>query len=96
MNTYEMLKALTSSGNEPCQNIANRVLNNESTIAEERKYTGHFMSAVLDGNFEEAVRHADHINLTAFYKYMATEGEASVGEFILIKKRAEALGILLM
>ena len=95
MDTNEMLKALLSSGNEPCRNIANRVLNNETTIAEERKYTGHFMSAVLDGSFEEAVRNADAINLSAFYKYISTEGEASVGEFILVKKRAEALGVIL-
>lgn len=96
MDTNEMLKALAASGNMIVQIIAKGIISGESTIEHERKYTGSFMSAVLDGNFEEAVRNADNINLNAFYKYMATEGEASVAEFLLVKRRAEALGIILM
>ncbi|HEY0029175.1 MAG TPA: hypothetical protein VGC65_00340 [Bacteroidia bacterium] len=95
MDTTEMLTALASSNNSTVRNIAERILNGDSTVAIERKYTGHFMSPVLDGDFEKAVRNADNTNLHAFYIYMETEGRASPEEFILVKKRAEALGIIL-
>lgn len=95
METNEMLKAILDSHNEDCQDIAERILSKSTTIAEERKHTGAFMSAVLDGNFEEAIRRADAINLTAIYKYMDKVGTATIAEFLLVKKRAEALGIIL-
>lgn len=61
----EMIQKLTRSGNDSVRNLCNRILSKQTTIEEERRYTGSFMSAVLDGNYEDAIARADLDNRTA-------------------------------
>lgn len=66
MTIEKMLKAIAKySKNTKCVNIAKRILDGTSTIEEEIKYTGGFMTAVLNGDFEEAWYRADSLNRDA-------------------------------
>ncbi len=72
MDTQEMLKKISTSSNETCARTARKILNGETTIEEELKYEGSFMTAVLKGDYEEALNRADSENyyaLTGKFKY---------------------------
>lgn len=65
MTTNEMLVLLTSSKNEIIANKSVDILLGIKKIEEERKYCGSFFKAVLEGNYEEALRRADGDNKAA-------------------------------
>lgn len=65
MTTYEMLVKLTKSKNELIAKKSEDILLGVKTIEEERKYCGSFFLAVLEGNYEDALRKADSFNRQA-------------------------------
>lgn len=65
MTTNEMLVKLTSSKNQIIANKSVYILLGIKIIEEEKKYCGSFFRAVLEGNYEEALRRADSDNRTA-------------------------------
>jgi hypothetical protein len=65
MTTYEMLVKLTKSKNELIAKKSEDILLGVKTIEEERKYCGSFFLAVLEGNYEDALRKADSCNRQA-------------------------------
>ena len=65
MTTNEMLVKLTKSENEIISNKSVKILLGMTTIEEEKKYCGSFFRAVLEGNYEEALRRADGYNRNA-------------------------------
>ena len=66
MTTYEMLVKLTKSKNELIAKKSEDILLGVKTIEEEMKYCGSFFRAVLEGNYEDALRKADSFNRQAF------------------------------
>lgn len=69
MNREQMLTALLQSRNKMCAAIAQRVLADPTIIDHEKKYTGRFMTSVLDDDFSEAIGHADQLNIVALAKH---------------------------
>lgn len=65
MNTDQMLLKLTRSENENVRILANRILSGETTKEQELRYTGSFMTFVLKGDYDNALRTADHLNYFA-------------------------------
>jgi hypothetical protein len=65
MTTYEMLVKLTKSKNELIAKKSEDILLGVKTIEEEMKYCGSFFRAVLEGNYEDALRKADSFNRQA-------------------------------
>lgn len=64
-DTQEMLHAIAQHGSEPAKAKATAILKELTTIEEEIKYTGSFMTAVLKGDFLSALRCADRENKQA-------------------------------
>ena len=62
LNTQEMILALSKSKNELVARKCQRILNNETTIEAELKWSGSFMSYVLQGDYKGAMLHADYQN----------------------------------
>lgn len=62
LNTQEMILALSKSKNELVARKCQRILNNDTTIEAELKWSGSFMSYVLTGDFKNAMRSADYQN----------------------------------
>lgn len=76
LNTREMLERLQDSKNEQVAIVARRILgatDYDRQIKQELKFAGHFMSAVLQGNYELALKRADGANYKAL-----TEGRKKV------------------
>lgn len=65
MTTQEMLLKLTRSNNELIADKARRIIEGVTTSEEELKYCGSFLRAVLNGDYEEALRRADSCNYQA-------------------------------
>jgi hypothetical protein len=65
MTTNEMLVKLTSSKNQIIADKSVDILLGIKTIDEEKKYCGSFFKAVLEGDYEEALRRADSDNRQA-------------------------------
>lgn len=65
MTTNEMLVKLTSSKNQITANKSVDILLGIKTIENEKKYCGSFFRAVLEGDYEEALRRADGDNRKA-------------------------------
>jgi hypothetical protein len=61
-----MLVKLTKSKNELIAKKSEDILLGVKTIEEEMKYCGSFFRAVLEGNYEDALRKADSFNRQAF------------------------------
>lgn len=61
----EMIQRLTRSGNDHVRALCNKILAKQTTIEEELRYTGSFMTAVLTGDYESAMQRADLDNRTA-------------------------------
>lgn len=57
-----MLEKLQFSKNEQIAKKCKLILDEKTTIEEELKYSGGFLTAVLKGNFEEALQRADSEN----------------------------------
>lgn len=62
MNTQQMLEKLQYSKNEQIAHKCKAILNSETTINNELRYSGGFLTAVLKGNYEEAIQRADFEN----------------------------------
>lgn len=92
MNTDEMLQALSTSDNGTCKRIAERIISGKSTIADERKYTGRFMSAVLDGNLADALTNCDQLNFRALYYHLCLKCTPTNDIKNLFIARGEQLG----
>lgn len=60
-----MLAAISESTNKNSSNLALKILTGRTTIQEELKYTGGFMTAVLKGEYETALGRADSENLAS-------------------------------
>lgn len=71
LNTNEMLAALTQSENHNCRDLARKILSGEKTIENELKYTGSFMTAVLKGDYAEAIALSDSLNRAALVEYQS-------------------------
>jgi hypothetical protein len=93
MNRQQMLTALLRSRNKMCVAIAERVLADLSVLEHEKKYTGHFMTAVLDDDFPEAVRNADQLNVVALAKHCKDQDPTHPDNQVL-SDRMKSLGIL--
>jgi alanyl-tRNA synthetase len=65
MTTEEMLQKLVNSKNEGCAYIAKRILRKHSTIEKELEYAGSFMTFVLKGDYDNALKNADQHNRKA-------------------------------
>ena len=65
MNTQQMIEALSKSKNEIVARKCQRILNGETTIKAELKWSGSFMTYVLMGDFKNAMRSADYQNREA-------------------------------
>lgn len=94
MRAIDMLEVLLTSKNENCREIAIRILTKQTTSKEERKYTGSFMTAVLDGKYHKAIKKADILNLNCFYAY--SKKNCVTAKLILIipiLDRANELGL---
>ncbi len=72
--TKQMLTALLKSLNNNCASTARRILENETTVEAELRYSGSFMTAVLEGNVDEACKCADNSN----YEALERDGIAKV------------------
>jgi hypothetical protein len=74
MTTNQMLTALCGSKNQLTKNIANRIINAETTVTDElARNHGAFLTAVLKGNYETAMRLADSDNKDALTEKRFTE-----------------------
>jgi hypothetical protein len=62
MTNLEMIKKLQFSKSEVTAFKCKQILNGQSTIENELKYSGGFLTAVLKGDFEEALARADFEN----------------------------------
>jgi hypothetical protein len=62
LNTQEMIQALSMSGSEIVARKCQRILNQETTIEAELKWSGSFMTYVLTDNYEMALKSADYEN----------------------------------
>ena len=69
MTTHQMLLAISHSDNEICADKAKAILNGETTIEHELKYSGSFMTAVMKGDFKRAMECADMSNRIALSQY---------------------------
>lgn len=65
MTTNEMLVKLTGSKNQIIANKSVDILLGIKDIEVEKKYCGSFFKAVLEGDYEEALRRADSDNRQA-------------------------------
>jgi hypothetical protein len=65
MTTQEMIQALSKSKNEIIARKCQRILNKETTIEAELKWSGSFLTYVLTGDFKNAMRSADPSNRKA-------------------------------
>ena len=65
MTTNEMLVKLTGSKNQIIANKSVDILLGIKEIETEKKYCGSFFRAVLEGDYEEALRRADSDNRQA-------------------------------
>lgn len=65
LSTLEMLERLQYSKNINCAAIAKRILAGVSSVEYELKYTGGFMTAVLEGDYQTAISRADYYNKEA-------------------------------
>jgi hypothetical protein len=65
-NRLQMIKALSHSKNTCTAGIMKRLLNGESTLEQEQcRNHGSFVTAVLNGDYETAIRKADSENKAA-------------------------------
>lgn len=62
MTTEQMIQALSKSKNEIVARKCQRILNEETTIKAELKWSGSFMTYVLSGDFKNAMQRADSYN----------------------------------
>lgn len=62
MTTEQMIQALSKSKNEIIARKCQRILNEETTIEAELKWSGSFLTYVLTGDFKNAIRSADSYN----------------------------------
>lgn len=69
LTTQEMIQALSESKNEIVARKCQRILNEETTIKAELKWSGSFLTYVLTGDFKNAMRSADHHNQEALFCY---------------------------
>ena len=65
LTTEEMIQALSNSKNELVARKCQRILNEETTIKAELKWSGSFLTYVLMGDFKNAMRSADYQNREA-------------------------------
>lgn len=65
MTTQQMIEALSKSRNEIVARKCQRILNGDTTIEAELKWSGSFMTYVLMGDFKNAMRSADYQNRQA-------------------------------
>lgn len=73
MTTDEMLRALTNSDNRLCALRAKAVVDGQMTIQEALDQSpGSFMTAVLKGDYQSALRNADGNNLKALNSWKLT------------------------
>lgn len=80
MTTDQMLQALSTSGNDKCGRLAMSLINGQADLENERKYTGDFMSAVLDGDFPKALKMADPFNWIALIDFVRKHPEEVLKE----------------
>jgi len=62
LTTEEMIEGLSKSANELVARKCQRILDKQSTIEDELKYSGSFMTNVLTGNYKMATQSADYEN----------------------------------
>lgn len=59
LTIQEMLFRITRSSNKSYKNIALRILSQESSVEIELKYSSNFMTSVLNGDYDIALKRAD-------------------------------------
>lgn len=65
MTTLQMLEKLQHSKNEATAFKCKSILSGDTTVKEQLKYSGGFLTAVLKGDFDEALARADFENKQA-------------------------------
>lgn len=65
MTTQQMIEALSKSKNELVARKCQRILNQDTTIEAELKWSGSFMTYVMQGDFKMALQTADLYNRNA-------------------------------
>jgi hypothetical protein len=65
MTTQQMIEALSKSKNEIVARKCQRILNEETTIEAELKWSGSFLFCVLSGDYVLAIKYADKENRKA-------------------------------
>ena len=61
MTTEQMLTRLLKSENHLIRRKAESILSGETSIENEKRFAGGFLTAVLNGNYEEALKNADQM-----------------------------------